>query len=170
MGHPVVWRYEGLVAAAQSWAVVLVGGLVGIVGVVVAAAWATKSGLVAVLLVVELALVLDGGEAGLDVVELAGGDDVVRLRGHDGRDLVLGPGDAVRSLGMVGEDLGESAGLVLLEGVDLLEELDVGLGVVAGLVHVLETEPVGLALEVAGELEEGDGNGELGSLVDAITC
>src|SRR5216683_2926485 len=168
MGHLALWRYEELVAAAQGWAVILVVGVVGIVGVVVAAAYATEGGLVAVALVVELALVLDAGESGLYVVELAGGDDVVRLRGHDSGDLVLGAANSVGGLGVVGEDLGEGAGLVLLECVDLLEELDVGLGIVAGLVHVLEAEPVGLALEVAGELEEGQRDGELGGLVDAI--
>ena len=40
--------------------------------------------------------------------------------------------------GVVGEDLGQGAGFVLLEGVDLLKELDEGLGIVAGLVHVLD--------------------------------
>src|SRR6202044_1017879 len=38
----------------------------------------------------------------------------------------------------------------------------------AALVHVLESEPVGFGFEAAGELEEGDGDGELRGLVDAV--
>ena len=69
---------------------------------------------------------------------------------------------------MVREDLGEGTGLVLLEGVDLFEELNEGLRIVAGLVHVLQAKPVGLGLVAAGELEEGDRDGELRGLVDAV--
>ena len=67
----------------------LEGGAVGSLGSVVLAAGATQGGLVAVLLVVELALVLDAGEACLDIVKLGCRDDVVGLRGHDGGNLVL---------------------------------------------------------------------------------
>src|SRR5580698_6608430 len=95
---------RGLVAAAQCWAVVGSAGAVAVVrvvGVVVAAsaAGSAQGGLVTVAFVVELALVFDAGQAGFDVVEFAGGDDVVRLRGHDRGDLVLGVGDAIRGLG-----------------------------------------------------------------------
>src|SRR5215467_8012818 len=119
---------ESLVATAQGRAVVGTGWWrVGIVWIRIAATGATQSGLVAILLVIELALVLEAGETGLDVVELGGGDDVVGPRGHDGGDLILGFVNAVRSLRVVSEDLGEGAGLVLLEGVDLFKELDEGL-------------------------------------------
>jgi len=69
---------------------------------------------------------------------------------------------------VVGEDLGEGAGFVLLQGVDLLKELDEGLGVVACLVHVLETEPVTSPSKLREKLEEGHGDGELGGFVDAV--
>ena len=146
------------------------GGIVRVVGVVVAAAagGAAEGGLVAALAVVDLALVFEAGEAGLDVVELGGGDHVVGTGGQDGGDLFLRVDDAVGGLGVVGEDLGEGAGLVLFEGVEFFEELDEGLRVVAGLVHVLDAEPVGFGLVHAGELEEAHGDGELGGLVDAV--
>ena len=57
---------------------------------------------------------------------------------------------------------------MLLESVDLLEELNEGLGIVAGFVHVLDAEPVGLGLVHAGEFEEGHGDGELCRFVDAV--
>src|SRR5262245_10062897 len=121
-----------LVSAAEGWAVVGVGGRRGwVVGVGGASAGAAQRGLGAVLLVVELALVLDASEAGLDVVELRGGDDVVGPRGHDGSDLFLRAGDTVGCLRVIGEDLGEGTGLVFLERVDLFKELDEGLRVVA---------------------------------------
>ena len=41
-------------------------------------------------------------------------------------------------------------------------------GIVAGLVHVLDAEPVGFGLVRAGELEEGHGDRELRGLVDAV--
>ncbi len=161
---------DGLVFVAECGSVVGAGGwIVGVVGVVVGSADATEGGLVAVTLVVDFALVFDAGEAGFDVVKLGGGDDVVGPGGHDGGYLVFGVSDTGGGLGVVVEDLGEGAGLVFFERVDLLEELDEGLGIVAALVHVLEAEPVGFCLEVAGELEEGDGDGELGGLVDAVT-
>src|SRR5258705_11388671 len=90
----IVYRLRnGLVAAGQSlrlvsttegWAVVGGAGrvvrVVRVVGGVVAAATrgATQGGLVAALAVVDLAFVFEAGEAGLDVVELGGGDHVVR--------------------------------------------------------------------------------------------
>src|ERR1035438_3929957 len=88
-----------LVTATQGWAVVAgVGGRVRIVGVVIGAAGTAQGRLVAAALVVELALVLDARQAGFDVVELAGGDDVVGLGRHDGGNLLLGVGDAVGRL------------------------------------------------------------------------
>src|ERR1700723_3075836 len=93
---------KGLVAAAEGWAVVgAVGRVVRVVGVIVAAAaaGATEGGLVAVLAVVDLALVFDTGEPGFDVVELRGGNHVVGTRRHDGGDLFFRVQDAVGGLG-----------------------------------------------------------------------
>src|SRR5258707_11460907 len=96
-----------LVSTTEGWAVVGGAGgvvrVVGVVGVVVAAATrgATQGGLVAGLAVVDLALVFEAGEAGLDVVELGGCDHVVGTRGQDGCDLFFRVHDAIGSLGMV---------------------------------------------------------------------
>src|SRR6202020_2478117 len=108
----------GLVAGAAGWIVRVVG-----VVVAVAAGGAAERGLVAALAVVDLALVFQPRKAGLHVVELGRCDHVVRAGGQDGGDLFLRVKDAVGGLGMVGEDLGQSAGFVLFEGVELFEEL-----------------------------------------------
>ena len=69
---------------------------------------------------------------------------------------------------MIGEGFGEGAGLVLFECVQLFKEGDEALRIVAGLVHVLDTEVIGFGFGLAGELEEGEGDGELGNLVGAV--
>ena len=106
-------------AAAEGWAVVGGGGIVGLLGSLLPCrSGAAQRGLVAALAVVDLALVLDAGQARLDIVELGGGDHVVRPGGQDGGDLFLGVDDAVGGLRVVGEDLGQRAGLVLFQRVE----------------------------------------------------
>ena len=58
--------------------------------------------------------------------------------------------------GWSAEDLGDGAGLALFQSLNLLKEGDEGLRIVAGAVHVLHAQVVGLRLELAGELQEGN--------------
>ena len=69
---------------------------------------------------------------------------------------------------MRGEELRDGAGAALFVGLDALEEGDVGVGIVAGLVHVLDAEEVGFAFSVAREFQKGERNGEVHALVDAV--
>src|ERR1700674_2312647 len=110
----------------------------------------------------------DAAETGLHVVKFGGGDDVFLPRGEDAGDFLLGGFDALWRGRMRGEDFGDGARAALLIGLDALKESDVGVRVVAGLVHVLEAEEVGFALGVAAELQIGDRNGEVEALIDAV--
>ncbi len=111
----------------------------------------------------------DAAEARLHRVEFGSGDDVFRPCREDAGDFLLGVLDALGSRGMRREDLGDGAGTALLVGLDALEESDVGVGVVAGFVHVLEAEEIGFAFGVTAELQVGDGNGQVETLIDAVT-
>ena len=88
-----------LVAAAEGGLVVAVSGGVGLVGVGVGSAGAAEGGLVAVLLVVEFALVFETREAGFYVVELAGGNDVV---GRGGRMVAISSSELAMRSGVWG--------------------------------------------------------------------
>src|SRR6202048_512209 len=169
---PATFPYEPwlllLIFAAMEGGAVVAIGAVGGLGRVGVGAGAAERGLLGVLGVGEAALVLDAGQAGLHVVEFRGGDGVFVAWRQNAGNLLLRVEDAVRGLRMVREGLGDQAGFPLLERLDLLKEGDEGLRIVAGLVHVLEAEVVSLRLKVAGELEEGHGDGELHRLVDAV--
>ena len=117
---------------------------------------------------IDFAFILNTRKAGLDVVELAGCDDVVGSRRQNRGDLIFGVRDTVRRLGMIGKGLGQGAGLVFFESVQLLKEGDEALRIVARLVHVLHAKIVGLRLVGARELEEGKRDGELCGFVDAV--
>src|ERR1700754_2619870 len=123
-----------LVAAAEGGAVVRAAGrIVRIIRIVVAcsAGGAAKGGFVAILAVVDLALILETSETALDVVELGGRHHVVGTSREDSGNLFLRVNDAVRSLGMIREDLCQCARLVLLKRIELLKELDEGLRIVS---------------------------------------
>ena len=87
---------------------------------------------------------------------------------QDAGNLFLRVQDAVGSLRVVGECLGYQARLALFKSLNLLKEADEGLRIVAGAVHVLHAQVVGLRLELARELQEGDRNGQLRGFVNAV--
>ena len=69
---------------------------------------------------------------------------------------------------MFRENLGHGAGLVLFQNLNPLKEADIGLRVVAGTVHILHPQIVGLCLELAGKLDEGHRHGQRSRLVGSI--
>ena len=66
------------------------------------------------------------------------------------------------------ERFGDGARFVLFKTLHLFEEGHKSFRVVAGAVHIFETEIVGLAFEVARELQEGQWDTDLRSLVESI--
>src|SRR5579863_633677 len=159
----VLLRLILIVAAVKGWPVVagVIAGLAVWI-VAVAGTGAAEAGLVLVLGVNQAALVFNARQPGLHVIELGGGDGVFVARRKNPGDLLLRVQDAVWSLGMVGEGLGHQAGFAFFKCLHLLKEGNEGLRIIAGTVHVLDTEEVSLGLEVARELEEGQRHGELG--------
>src|SRR6266850_1225240 len=86
-----------VVPALQGWAVVAwLLFRVRRVRIAVCGARATQSWLVALASVVQFALVLDARQAGLDVVELRGGHDILRTRRQFGGNLLLRRLNAIR--------------------------------------------------------------------------
>src|SRR4051812_28255824 len=106
-------------AAMKRWTVIalvrIITTRIGVTGV----AGASQRRLLGVLGVGQAPLVLDPGEAGLDLVKLRSGDGVLIPGREDAGDLFLGVEDTVRGLGMVGKHLGHGARLALLQGLDL---------------------------------------------------
>src|SRR5271169_5600473 len=157
-----------LVAPLQGRAVVvrLVAGVAAvaaaaIVGVIVAGG-APQCGTVLVLVIGQLAAVLDGRQPRLHVLEFRSIHNILGTRRQDAVDLFLALGDAVRSLRVSRESLGQRARLLLLLGLHLLEEGNEGFRIVPRLVHVLDAQVIGLRLEAAGEREEGQRQGQAG--------
>ncbi len=62
--------------------------------------------------------------------------------------------DAVRCLRMVRENLGHRSRLLLFLRLDLFKEVYKLVGIIAGFVHVLDAQIIGLSLKAAGEFEE----------------
>src|ERR1035438_3989387 len=105
-----------------------------------------QRGLVGVLGIGKAALVFDARQPRLHVVKLRGGHHVLVARRQDAGNLLLRVKDAVGGLGVVGKYLGYGAGLALFQRANLFKERDVGLRVVAGAVHILHAQVVGLLL------------------------
>src|SRR5882757_9092742 len=164
-----VWAGLVVVPPLQGWAVVA-WLLFGIrrVRIAVCGAGATQSRLVALASVVQFALVLDARQAGLDVVELRGGHDILRTRRQFGGNLLLRRLNAIRGLRVARESFGNHVRLGFLQVLQLFKDGDESLGIVAGTVHVLHTEEVGLRFKTARELQEGQRNSYLRRLVNAI--
>src|SRR6266566_4368551 len=120
------------------------------------------------LIVLGLARKHDVAEAGLDGVEFRRGDDIFLPGREDASDFLLRILNALRRGRMRGEDLGDGARAALLVGLDALEEGDVGIGVVAGFIHVLQAEEVRFALGVAAELQIGNRDRQVEAFIDAV--
>src|SRR3954470_587163 len=134
---------------------VLIGALVRIrlVAAVSTGGCAPQTGFVLVV-VVDLATVLDRRETCLHVVEFGCSHNVLFAGGKDRRNLLLSLRYPVRSLGVARESLRQRTRLLLLGRLHLFEEGDERVRVVAGLVHVLHAQVIGLGFESAGELHE----------------
>ena len=70
---------------------------------------------------------------------------------------------------MVGESLGDRAGLAFFQSLNLLEERDEGLRIVASAIHVLHAQVVGLRLELARKLHECDRHAQRGGFIHSVT-
>src|SRR5579859_5447482 len=97
----------------------------------IGAAYAAQCGLLAVLVVTEPALVFDAGQPRLYVVKFRRGNDVFVARRQDAGDLRLRALDTIRGLRVIGEDLGHRSWLVLLQVLNLFEEGDECLRIIA---------------------------------------
>jgi len=107
-------------------------------------------------------------QATLHIVEFTGIDHVFRFCFEDLVDFRLRGLDAGVGRRMAGENLGQGAGLLLLERLDLFEEIDERGGVVAGLVQILQAQVIGLRFHGLGEVQEAQGDGEAGALTNGI--
>ena len=111
---------------------------------------------------------VEGNEALADGGVIGGIDDVLGVGGEDAGDFPLGYLDAGGVHGVGREDAGDGAGGFLFEGLKFFEDTDGAVGVVAGGVEVLHAEVIGLGFVLAGEVEEGGGDGEADALAGGI--
>ena len=116
----------------------------------------------AFLRVVHFPAILDPRQPSLYVLELGGVNLVGGLRREKLFDLFLGLLHPVWGWRMRVKCLRQSARLLLLLGLDLLEECGKGLGIVPALVQVLEPEVISLGFETPAELQEGYRQGKAG--------
>src|SRR5215831_12302141 len=70
---------------------------------------------------------------------------------------------------MVGEDLGDRSRLFPLFRLNLFEKCDERVWVVAGLVHVLQAQIVGLTFVATRELQERDRDTEVHALINRVS-
>ena len=70
---------------------------------------------------------------------------------------------------MIREGSGHRARLVLLKVLNLLEEGYESLRIIAGAIHILESEIIGLGFKLARKFEESHRDCDVGGFVDAIT-
>src|SRR5208282_1950659 len=110
-GAVVIRLVRGVAAVAAA----------AIAGMIVAGG-TPQRGTVLVLVIGQLAAVLDGRQPRLHVLELRGVHNILGTRRQDVIDLFLALGDALRSLRVGSEGLGQRARLLLLLGLHLLEE------------------------------------------------
>src|ERR1035437_1175792 len=161
------------VAALEGGTLVLVGLGLGAVLVLIhrtgtAAGSAAQARAAGIRVGIDLAAVVKHRQATLHVVEFAGIDHVFRLRHEDLLDLDLRILDAGVGGRVAGEDLGQSAGLLLFERLDFLEEVDERSGIVAGLVEILEPQIIGFGFHGLREAQEAEGDGDAGALADGV--
>ena len=100
--------------------------------------------------VLHLDVQFDVLQARLDDVELRSGHDVLLARRKNRRDLLLRRFDAIGRRRVRRENLGDRSRLLLLVRFDLFKEHNERVGIVPGLVHVLQAEVVRFALHRRG--------------------
>src|SRR5438105_4736859 len=104
-----------VVAALEGWTIVITAGLIFAVFVSSGAGvsgLAAKRGLAAVLVLVQLAVILERCQPRLDRVEFRRSHGVLLASRQNGGNLVLDLGDTIRSGRMSRECLGQRAGLL----------------------------------------------------------
>src|SRR5215470_14740280 len=69
---------------------------------------------------------------------------------------------------MGGKRFPDGTGPALFVSLNALKESYVRVGIVAGLVHILQSEEIGLAFVVARKLQKSHGNEEVHSLIDSV--
>src|SRR5580704_3138084 len=144
------------VAALQRWAIIITRTVAGSAAAAVTAATSTSASIgrvvscraaqrrtvLVVLIVGHLVTVLDRRQPGLHVLKYRRVDNVLRTRRQNRRHFLLGSRDAVGRHRMRSKSFGQCAGLLLLLSLNLLEERDERLRIVACLVHVLHAQEV----------------------------
>src|SRR4029077_394775 len=95
--------------------------------------------------------ILDRSKPRFNVIELGSRDDVFRLRRQYLGNLLLRSLYAVWGLRMGFKGLRNCARLLLLLRLHFFEERNKGLRIIAGLVHILNAEIIGLGLEASRE-------------------
>src|ERR1700674_1143927 len=134
---PILWLRIG--AALERWAIIV--GAVGIVarGLLFGLFSFGTQRRLAGGVIADFAREHDVAKAGLHGIKFGSGNDVFLPGGQNARDFFLRVFDALGRRRMRGENLGDAAWAALFIGLDALEESDVGVRVVTGFVHVLQT-------------------------------
>src|SRR5437762_725640 len=104
---------------------------------------ATQRGLSFFLVFDHLATVFEGREARLHLIEFRCRDYILIFRWQDLRDLLLRVLDAIWCRGMRSKGLSQSAWLLLLSGLNLFEEVDHRLRIIAAGIQILRSQIVG---------------------------
>src|SRR5947209_6098192 len=155
-----------LIATLQSWTIIVL--FISIFAVTVAGS-AAKRGLVAVFLVINLVAVFNGREARFHLVEFRGAHNVLLTRRKNGCNLFLRFLNAVGRLRVRCKSFGQSAGLLLLLRLQLFKESHKSVGIITGLVHILQAQVISFCLKATGKLQEGQREANSGKLAGCIT-
>src|SRR5437660_11263046 len=107
----------------------------------------TERGLAAVLVLDHFSAILEGRQTCLHLVEFRSGHNVLVLWRQNLGDFLLCVLDAIRSRRMRSKGLRQGTWLFLFRGLDLFEEVDHCLRIVATGVEVLRSQVVGLSFK-----------------------
>src|SRR5882724_4034168 len=111
----------------------------------------------------------DVAEARLHGVEFRGGHNVFLFGRQDARNFPLRIFDAFGRWRVRGEHPRNRARAALLVGLDALKESDVGIRVVPGLVHILQSQEISFALRVTTELQERQRKRDVQPLIEPVS-
>src|SRR5438067_3749639 len=129
----------------------------------------TQRRLARVLVVDDFATILQSRQSRLHLIEFRSGNYVFILLRQNSGDLLLRMLNAIRSRRMRSKGLRQRARLFLFRSLDLFEEVDHRLRIVAAGIEILGSQIVGLRLESTREFHEGERNADTGSFVRRIT-
>src|ERR1700756_4583781 len=161
---------SGLIVPAMQRGTIVVAALVAVlVSRLVGGGSPAQAGFVAGLVIYQLAAVLKASQSCFDVGELRSRHDILLSSWKNARNLFLRLADPIRSLGMGGECLRQRTRLLFLAGLQLLKKLHERVRIVAGLVHVLQTEVIRFRLKPSREAQEGQWQRQSSRRTDGIS-